>query len=83
MTIDADYLFLNILLNPARPIRLKPSKRMVVGSGTGATLPDPASTSKTVAVGNPVVGSVTVTDVIIIRARNFEIIKCLRFLIQS
>ena len=34
--IVADYLFLNFLLNPARPINPEPKRSMVVGSGTGA-----------------------------------------------
>ena len=33
--VDPDYLFLNFLLNPARPIIPEPRRSMVAGSGTG------------------------------------------------
>ena len=35
LEMDADYLFLNFLLKPARPIMPDPSRSMVVGSGMG------------------------------------------------
>jgi hypothetical protein len=36
VTIDADYLFLNFLLNPARPIKPETIRSMVDGSGMEA-----------------------------------------------